>query len=86
MRFFRGMLLFFVLQRALSFQLLVKKMPRIIHKNSISFYGYNTTYTINDSNNINKMFGKLRKFEGCGLDINCKSGETTKRMSMKFPE
>ena len=86
MRFFRGMLLFFVLQRSLSFQLLVKKMPRIIHKNSISFYGYNTTYTINDSNNINKMFGKLRKFEGCGLDINCKSGETTKRMSMKFPE
>lgn len=86
MQLFRLMLLFFALDRCRSFQLLVKKMPRIIHKNSVSFYGYNTTYSVHDSNNINKMFGQLRKFEGCGLDVNCKSGETTKMMSMKFPE
>ena len=81
----RIMFLFLLSCRLFAFQQMVKNpIPRVFFKKSVSTYGYNTTYSINDNNNF--AFLKTRKLDGCALDVNCKSGESTKILSMKFPE
>ena len=85
----RIMFLFLLSCRLFAFQQSMVKnpIPRVFFKKSVSTYGYNTTYSINDNNNFNmNAFLRTRKLDGCALDVNCKSGESTKILSMKFPE
>ena len=79
------MFLWYSYTKAFQSTLVKSPIPRIFHKKSVSTFGYNTTFSINDNNNLNILL-KCRDFDGCALDVNCKSGESTKVLSMKFPE